>query len=68
MSPHNSLSLFSLTFVEEVVAAVLNSFLAIIGDNEAGEGREPHSEEDREFDHFGSVLAFVFVWEDLMFD
>lgn len=47
---------FALTFVEKVVAAVLNARLAVFGGNEASEGGEPGGEEDGELDHFDEVV------------
>lgn len=49
---HITLRVFSLTFREEVVAAVLEAFLAVVGGNEASEGAEAGSDEDGELDHF----------------
>ena len=44
------------TFLEEVVAAVINAFPAVVGGNKACEGAEAGSEEDSEFDHFDGVV------------
>ena len=49
------------TFLEEIVAAVINAFPAVVGGNEAGEGAEAGSEEDGEFDHFDSGNAFGLI-------
>jgi hypothetical protein len=49
-----------ITFLEEVVAAVVEALLAAVGSDEAGEGGDGGGEEDGEFDHFGSGVFVCF--------